>query len=168
MHIVEDSERAEAYKTLADLFFKPVSGESLEAIKEDFELDSRETAEDILADFNFILAYPGGKVPPLESLFSVAGAGAADEVRGFYLEAGLAIDEDFQLMPDHVSLEFLFMSYLIESKRPELQKRFLKGHIMNWVPYLCEEIRKEARTVFYREIAEITKDFLGREYEESE
>ncbi len=168
MDLVEDSERADAYKTLADIFFEPVSGESLETMREDFELESREAAEDILADFNLVLAYPGGKVPPLESPFSDAGAGAIDEVSRFYLEAGLTIDEDFQLMPDHVSLEFLFMSYLIGSRRPELQKKFLEEHIMNWVPYFCEEVRREARTVFYREIAEITEDFLNREYEESE
>ena len=37
---------------------------------------------------------------------------------------------------------------------------------MNWVPYYCEEVTKQARTLFYREIAEIVKDFLISEYDE--
>ncbi len=168
MDLVGDSERAEAYRVLANIFVEPVSGESLAAIMEDFELESQETEADILADFNSLLAYPGGRVPPLESLFSDERTVAADEVSRFYLEAGLTIDQDFQLMPDHVSLEFLFMSYLIETRRPELQKKFLDEHIMKWVPYFCEEIAREAKTTFYREIAEITEDFLDREYEESQ
>jgi TorA maturation chaperone TorD len=58
------------------------------------------------------------------------------------------------------------MSYLIEANKYDLQKQFLEKHLMNWVPYYCDELLKESKTVFYREIAEITRDFLMSESEE--
>jgi hypothetical protein len=166
MDFVEDTDRAEAYKVLADIFFEAPVGDSLEAIKEDFNLDSREGEDDIRADFNYLLAYPGGEMLPLESLFSASGNTAVAEVTRFYLDAGLTIEEAFQLMPDHISLEFLFMSYLIETERPELQRKFFEEHMMKWVPGYCVKLKETAKTLFYREIAGIVEDFLSAEYEE--
>jgi TorA maturation chaperone TorD len=166
MDFVEDTDRAEAYKVLADIFFEAPAGESIAAIREDFNLDSRENEKDIRADFVSLLAYPGGKMPPLESLFSPSGNTAATEVTRLYLDAGLTIEEAFQLMPDHISLEFLFMSYLIETERPELQQKFFEEHMMQWVPDYCAEMKKAAKTLFYREIAGIVEDFLASEYDE--
>jgi TorA maturation chaperone TorD len=37
---------------------------------------------------------------------------------------------------------------------------------MNWVPDYCDEVTKQAKTLFYREIADIVKEFLAAEYEE--
>jgi TorA maturation chaperone TorD len=166
MDFVEDTDRVEAYKVLADVFLEPPAGESLAAIKEDFNLDSREGEEEVRADFIDLLAYPGGKMPPLESLFPGSANTAVAEVMRFYLDAGLTIEETFQLMPDHISLEFLFMSYLIETERPELQKKFFEEHVMQWVPAYCAELKKAAKTLFYMEIAGIVEDFLTGEYEE--
>jgi TorA maturation chaperone TorD len=166
MDFIEDTDRAEAYKMLADIFFEPPEGESLAAIKEDFSLDSEDGEEEIRNDFAGLLAYPGGKMPPLESLFSAIGNTAVGEVIGLYLEAGLTIEEDFQPMPDHISLEFLFMSYLIETEKPELQREFFEGHIMTWVPDYCGKLKSGAKTLFYREIAQIVVDFLNGEHEE--
>jgi TorA maturation chaperone TorD len=166
MDFVEDFDRAEAYKVLARIFFEAPAGESLMTIKEDFGLDSGEGEEDIRTDFIYLLAYPGGKMPPLESLFSDSGNTSVSEVTQFYLDAGLTIEEAFQLMPDHISLEFLFMSYLIETERPELKQKFLEEHVMKWVPAYCGEMKKAAKTLFYREIADIVENFLGTEYEE--
>jgi len=39
---------------------------------------------------------------------------------------------------------------------------------MNWVPYNCDQISKEANTAFYRAIAEIVKYFPAAEYEDYE
>ena len=83
-----------------------------------------------------------------------------------YAKAGLTIEKEFELIPDHLYLELLFMSYLIETSKYELQKLFLREHLLNWVPYYCDELLKEAKTVFYREVAAITRDFLISESEE--
>ena len=160
-------ERAEAYRFLADFFLKAPQEDMLRTIKEDFELESDETAEEIRRDFDRLFSYPEGKLPPIESFFlTLENTSSSEEVAGMYARAGLTIEDGFELIPDHIYLELLFMSYLIETNKYELQKIFLAEHLLNWVPYYCDELLKEAKTVFYREVAEITRDFLVTESEE--
>ena len=159
-----DNERAESYRILADLFFAPPDAEKLMSIKEDLGLESKETEEEVLADFDYLYNYEGGIMPPLESVHA-GDANAADAVTEFYFTAGLTFDEEYETVPDHISLEFLFMSYVTDIENREMQRKFLEEHIINWVPYYCEEIMKAAKTVFYREIARITKDFIKSEFE---
>jgi TorA maturation chaperone TorD len=159
-----DDDRAESYRLLADLFYGPPVAEKLRTVQEDFGLESRETAEDVLPDFDYLFRLGKGRVPPIESFYA-DGAKVADSVMAFYLDAGLTFDEEYETVPDHISLEFLFMSYLIDIDNRGLQKKFLVEHVANWVPYYCEEVIQEAKTLFYREIAGITKDFVESEYE---
>ncbi len=160
-------ERAESYRILADFFLKAPDEDMLSTIKEDFELESEESAVEIRDDFARLFSYPEGKLPPIESFFlTLETTSTSDEVADFYAGAGITIDEAFKFIPDHLYLELLFMSYLIENNRYELQIKFLEEHLMNWAPYYCDELAKEAKTVFYREIAEITRDFLISESEE--
>jgi len=160
------NEKAEAYQILAQFFLQPPDAESLDAVRQDFSLDSRETLDEITEDFNALFAYPQGRLQPRESLFiPPAGTGYAD-VRDAYQGADLVIDDAYDVAPDHISVEFLFMSYLIENGKTTMVQKFLEQHLMNWVPYYCEEVTKQARTLFYREIAEIVKDFLISEYDE--
>lgn len=170
MNMIDDNtERADAYKILADLFSKPPDREHLQAIKEDLELKSAEDEEEIRSDFHSVLIYPGGKLPPVASLFlSRTGSNSVLPIMELYAEAGLTIGDEFLTLPDHLSLEFLFMSYLVSTKKLDLQNRFLEFHLMNWVPSYCEEVKKEAKTFFYKEIAGITFDFLESEYENFE
>jgi TorA maturation chaperone TorD len=162
----DSADRSEAYRLLADLFSQPPEDDDLEAIKKDLELKSGETAQEILDEFNSLLRYPGGKLPPLESLFAEAGGiDVAGSVSEFYARAGLTIGEEFDVPPDHLSLELLFISYLVGTSDLDLVENFLDEHIVNWVPYYCEELKRQARTVFYREIAEIAKKFLQDEYD---
>ena len=160
-------ERAEAYRILADFFLKAPGEDMLSNVKEDFELESEETVDEIGRDFDRLFPYPEGKLPPIESFFlTLENTSSAEEVAGFYASAGLTIEEEFDLIPDHLYLELLFMSYLIEANKYDIQKKFLEKHLMNWVPDYCDELLKESKTVFYREIAEILRDFLVSESEE--
>ncbi len=160
-------ERAEAYRFLADFFLTAPEEDMLRTIKEDFDLESDETSEEIRRDFDRLFSYPEGKLPPIESFFlTLENTSSAEEVADMYARAGLTIEDGFELIPDHLYLELLFMSYLIETSKFELQKLFLGEHLLNWVPSYCDELLKEAKTVFYREVAEITRDFLITESEE--
>lgn len=162
----ESSERSEAYRILADLYSKPPEEERVNEIKQDLELRSAEDVEAIRTDFHFLFAFPGGRVPPVESLFlGRSGTTHGSPVTDFYAEADLSIEDESEMLPDHISLEFLFMSYLVDIGNIELQGRFLGEHLMNWVPYYCEDVKGEARTLFYKEVAGITADFLDSEYE---
>jgi putative dimethyl sulfoxide reductase chaperone len=160
-------ERAEAYRLVAEFFLKPPEEDMLRVIKEDFELESEDTAEEIRKDFLRLFSYPEGKLPPIESFFlTLESTSSAEEVAQFYSSAGLTIEEEFEFIPDHLYLELIFMSYLIETNKYDLQKKFLDEHLLNWVLYYCDELVKESKTAFYREIAEITRDFLISEAEE--
>jgi len=148
-------ERAEAYQILSQFFLSPPDEEALIAIRQDFSLDSRETLDEITEDYEALFSSPQGRLQPIESLSSPT-----------IETAGLIIDESYAVVPDHLSLELLFMSYLIENEKSDLEKKFLEQHLMNWVPDYCDEVTKQAKTLFYREIADIVKEFLAAEYEE--
>lgn len=159
------ADRSEAYRLLADLFARPPEDDDLEVIRKDLELKSGETAVEILDEFNYLLRYPGGRLPPLESLsVGSGGTDVAGSVSDSYERAGLTIGGEFEAPPDHISLELLFISYLVETNNPGLIEKFLDEHIMNWVPYYCEELKRQARTLFYKELADITRNFLQNEY----
>ncbi len=166
MTVLEDNdyERSQAYRTLADLFAEPPGADRLRTIREDFGLESKESEDEVRADFNDLFLFPAGKVPPAESAYA-EGGNTGESVQAFYYRSGLTFEEEYELLPDHISLEFLFMSFLIDSNNHELQEKFLEEHLANWVPYYCEEVIRQTRTVFYREIAEITRDFIESEYE---
>ncbi len=164
MALFEDDERTESYRILADLFIAPPDAEKLETLKADLGLESKETEEEVLADFDHLFSYENGIMPPVESV-RTGNANAADAVTEFYFNAGLTFGEEYETVPDHISLEFLFMSYAVDIENLEMQRKFLEEHIVNWVPYYCDNVMKEAKTLFYREIVEIAKDFIESEYE---
>jgi TorA maturation chaperone TorD len=43
----------------------------------------------------------------------------------------------------------------------EYEKRFIDEHLSQWVPIFCNKVKEETRTAFYREIAELTRQFIG-------
>ena len=43
----------------------------------------------------------------------------------------------------------------------ELQRRFLKEHLLRWVPKMCDDVLLASETDFYKGIAQITKGFLN-------
>ncbi|MHB8881982.1 MAG: TorD/DmsD family molecular chaperone [Thermodesulfovibrionales bacterium] len=163
----EDSrERADAYRVLADLFARPPRQDLLTKVRADLELDSQESAFEIGNDFNDLFLIPQGRVLPLESVFVGSDPLVTRHaLMQFYTQAGLTIDEEFRYIPDHLSLEFLFMSYLIGTGNTPLQEDFLDEHILRWVPAFCEEAAQYAQTGFYREIADLTSAFVLKEYQ---
>ncbi|MBI5074649.1 MAG: molecular chaperone TorD family protein [Nitrospirae bacterium] len=158
--------RAESYRILAQLFLNPPDVEALESVRQDFSLDLKESIEQITEDFDLLFSLSQGIVQPVESLFSENSNIDYINVNEFYISAGLVIDDSYEMVSDHLSVELLFMSYLIDNSKTVLEKNFLEQHLMNWVPYYCDQIIKVAKTAFYREIAEIVKDYLTAEHEE--
>lgn len=169
----EEIERAELYRFFGDLFMHEPSDEIIMQAKEMFEMEFDDTFQEIRLDYAHLFMIPDGHLIPCESLYNYPlgdkgrffGA-AAEQVQGFYNSVGLTMDEETGLMPDHISLEFLFMSYLIDNGLVELQKRFLNEHIGKWVPEYCDLLKGHATTDFYKEIAEILKEFVLFEVEE--
>ncbi|MBI5213289.1 MAG: molecular chaperone TorD family protein [Nitrospirae bacterium] len=168
----EDIERAELYRLLAAIFMREPSGELIIQLKEIFQMKFDDSHEEIRVDFVNIFLRPDGHLLPCESLYNYPlgdrprlWGKVTVEVQAFYNSAGLAIDEEIKLMPDHISMEMLFMSYLIENGLSMLQKTFLGEYLVKWAPEYCDELQKHAGTAFYKEVANILKEFILSEME---
>ena len=171
----EEIERLELYKFFAGLFMQEPSDEIIMQAKEMFQLEFDDTFHEIRSDYSHLFKIPDGHLIPCESLYNYPIGDkqrlwgiSAEEVQSFYNSVGLMMDEETDLMPDHISLEFLFMSYLIDNGLAELQKKFLKQHIGKWVPSYCDLLKEHAETGFYKGIAEVLKEFILFEVEEFE
>lgn len=171
----EDIERSELYRFFAGLFMQEPSDEIIMQAKDMFQLEFDDTFQEIRNDYNHLFSIPDGHLIPCESFYKypVVEKGrlwgvVAEDVESFYSSTGLMIDEETNLMPDHISVEFLFMSYLIDNRLKGLQKRFLKEHIGLWVPGYCDMLKDHANTGFYKEVADVLKDFILFEIEEFE
>lgn len=171
----EDIERAELYRLFAGIFMNEPSDEIIFHFREVFDLKFSETPQQIRMDFAGLFLRYDLHLAPYESLYNYPigdkpklWGKAAEDAQAFYSRAGLVIDEETNLMPDHISSELLFMSYLIENGALETQKKFLEGHLVNWIPEYCGMIENHAGTMFYKEIANILKEFLLSEVEKFE
>lgn len=94
------------------------------------------------------------------------GAGGAE-----YLARALGANTE---PVDHVALELDYMGWLIEegfeAVRSGLsqeatasvreQHAFLREHLLNWVPALCEDVEKRTATDFYRGVARMAVAYL--------
>jgi anaerobic sulfite reductase subunit A len=137
---------------------------------------------ELAADYAALFLAVGRKpVPPYESVYTSADRllmqRARDEVLAEYRKEGLGPKEGFREPEDHIAMEMEFMGYLCqkalesldsedaEAARASLQKQkdFLDKHLLVWVPEFCKDVRKTARTDFYKAIAQITEEHLSYE-----
>ena len=91
-----------------------------------------------------------------------------------YQKAGLEISGDLKDVPDHIKVELEFMQYLIlKDASPEddsalafdLQKEFLLNHLALWLPDFTQTVIKNAQTILYKNLAEVTHIFISRDKE---
>ena len=111
-----------------------------------------------------------------------------NQVLAEYRSRRLAVDKDsFDWPEDHVSMEMLFMSHLCMqesdlcrqafetgecasidadlAKVCDAQKKFFGEHLDRWVPMFAEQLSQNAKTLFYKGIAEYLEAFLEKERE---
>jgi anaerobic sulfite reductase subunit A len=93
-----------------------------------------------------------------------------------YLEGGLKLAPGFKDSPDHISLEFEFMSHLCEKEKMDAhdatavfdyrqqQRSFLGNHIVNWVPAFLATVERSAVVSFYKLLARIAREFVVWDY----
>jgi len=122
---------------------------------------------------------------PSESIFLGRNREEATDVPRvdqLFRRDGLALSPQFKDLPDHISVDFEFMSYLC-SKEIEAddsqdatallayrlrQQSFLKHHIINWVPAFAEQLERVAQIKFYRELANFTRRFVRWDHDRLE
>ena len=154
--------------------------EAIELIKKSLDDDLDELAERLAIEFTRL--FRGIKKgysppPPYESVYRgenrVMGE-ATLAVMKFYNEAGFGIIEEEEGPQDYIGVELKFMSLLcyremraweernVEKARKymELERRFLREHILQWIPTFCQVVEAEAKEQFYVGVAKLTRRFV--------
>jgi TorA maturation chaperone TorD len=141
-------------------------------------------AEDLAVEYAKLFIGPGPRLSPHESLHVDSGCGGNDfwgeetvQVKKFMEAAGVAVDESFTGMPDHISAELEFMqmlavqeaSYWAKGKEgsarsiKRVQQRFFDDHLSQWIPGFCHKVIEQAELPYFKTMAELTKDFIDLE-----
>jgi TorA maturation chaperone TorD len=93
-----------------------------------------------------------------------------------YYEAGLKVEEDFRLPPDHIAVELEFMAFLcfkelegikagdakIVDYSRELQNRTLTEHLRPFALAVAANLGKHAKTGLYQGTAKVMSTFFGQ------
>lgn len=135
---------------------------------------SKNALEDLAVDYAAVFlaagSADGSAAIPCESVYTspkrMFMQEAWEDARLRYAEQGLgkdgAVDD---LHEDHLALELEFMAWLVENGTVEEQAEFLNRHLLNWVPAFAADIKRYARTDFYKAAGRITAAFLALEGE---
>lgn len=163
----EERERAELYRLFSSLFMEEPENGVILQIREMFLMKFDDTIEEIKRDYISLFLGPDLHLSPHESLHNYPlgetpglWGKAAREVQAMYHSAGLIVDEESNLIPDHLGVELLFMSYLAENDLAGQQRKFMDEHLLLWVAEYCAEVEKHAATTFYKEVAILLKEFV--------
>ncbi len=165
------AERGAFYKLFAVPFLKEPTSDIVIQFGDMFDIAFEDTPNDVHGDYTHLFTGPQSHLPPYESFYNYPMGDvprlwgkASEEVQTFYRAAGLIIDDETYMVPDHLSAELLFMSYLAENEHEKEEEKFLEEHVLKWVPAYCDEIRKAAATTFYKEVANLLKEFILSHY----
>ena len=137
-------------------------------------------------EFTNLFLVPGGQhIAPYESVFRdtreiegreisglLMGQSAVD-VQQWYRLAALEISGDFKELPDHIGLEFHYLAYLCDREQAfgnagdsakqtrarEMQRDFLKAHVLSWLGDLAAKIRAKAVLPLYPALASLAVEF---------
>jgi TorA maturation chaperone TorD len=134
--------------------------------------------DSLVQDFEALFVVPirGAYVAPFASVFltGMVGQEPTRAVKRFYQEAGLEVEEGFAEAPDHVGMELEFMAMLCLRETTglkaddeqevrnalTLERRFLRDHVLPWIPQLSEEILIKGTTDFYKGVSRFMKDYV--------
>ena len=178
-HLRDDAFQA----ALAD-WFSPTVVENFQHVAE--AMDAEGFSNSARLEFTNLFLVPGGQhIAPYESVFRdtreiegreisglLMGQSALD-VQQWYRLAALEISSDFKELPDHIGLEFHYLAYLCDREQAfgdagdsakqtrarEMQRDFLKAHVLSWLGALAEKIRAKAALPLYPAIASLAVEF---------
>lgn len=148
------------------------------------DLPEDDLREKLAIEFTRLFLGPGSHISAHESIFvevdgdsgGLWGKGTV-AVKKFIESTGLAYDDNFTGLPDHVSVEFEFMQRLMDWEAElwengenehaqhclNLQKMFAEQHLLKWLPQFCSRVIESAELPFYRAMSELTKNYLDFE-----
>ena len=153
-----------------------------------FKKPEKELLENLAVEYAYLFLGPGKHISPHESVHhKKEGVQSGQlwgeltaEVKRIIESSGLAYKSEFTGMPDHISVELEFMQHVVqreaqawEAKDNETallclknEKKFVDEHLFSWIPDFCEKVIKTAESLFYRQMARLTRSFI--EFEKKE
>ena len=133
---------------------------------------------DLVLEYTRLFIGPGKHIAPYESVYRDNGdalwSETTVEVKDFIESSGLEYTNNWSGLPDHIGVELEFMQSLTCHEKEawerddketairclEFEKRFIDEHLSQWVPIFCAKVKEETRVAFYREMAELTRQFI--------
>jgi len=197
--MINESIRGDCYRLLSACFYQPQKEafiqeeffKNLEVILKDVSPDAAahvpamENAFLKYSDEELLVAYAKLFVGPHELIAPPYGSVYLDGARQvmsdstmgtikIYQDEGLSIDDEFRELPDHITVELEFMSYLIfkgiealkqsdfERAKGFIDKQeiFLNTFLYRWAPPFCEKIREGTDNGFYKALADCLSSFI--------
>jgi putative dimethyl sulfoxide reductase chaperone len=159
-----------------------------EGMRDLMEKPEKAVLEELAMEYARLFLGPGKHISPHESIhhrrddgqFGQLWGASTVEVKKFISATGLDYSPDYNGLPDHIAVEFEFMQQVaLEEEQAweepvkdkalfcqSIQKRFVDEHLIRWIPTFCEKVIKETDLPFYRELAELTENFIELEKEE--
>lgn len=143
------------------------------------EAIAKYTNEELLVDYAKLFVGPNELIaPPYGSIYldnerKVMGDSTIKTIE-LYRKAGLAINDDFKELPDHIAVELEFMYYLVFKETEALEKsdidtahkfikmqqEFLNSFLGLWINNFCEKIKNGTDNEFYLALAECVSAFI--------
>jgi TorA maturation chaperone TorD len=200
-YIEFEQARCECFKLLAACFYQPekdalLEEKTLESLSEllgrvcpDAALSAAKMKE-ALSKYNnqeLLIDYAKLFVGPFELKAAPYGSVYLDESRKImgdstlkvveaYKEAGLALDEHFKELPDHMAAELEFMYFLAYQELEAIgkndtekaahflnrQETFLRSFLGPWTVPFCEKIRQGTENEYYRALADCLEAFITK------
>lgn len=196
--VSREKARSDSFKLLAACFYQPemnifkeellpnllaslkVSCEPATASAEQMlKLLTAYSEEELLVDYAKLFVGPNELIaPPYGSIYldkerKVMGDSTIKTME-LYREAGLAINDDFKELPDHIAVELEFMYYLVFKETEALEKsdidtahkfikmqqEFLNSFLGLWINNFCEKIKNGTDNEFYIALAECVSAFI--------
>ncbi len=119
----------------------------------------------------FITSFPTLKAPLYKSFYSSKELFSTDAeiIEDIYAENNFEMNKEAYELPDHLAVELEFVFRLIdEAKSKELQRDFIKKHILSWTYSLKERISENASLPFYPYLINVTVDYLTNDIKKSD
>ena len=116
--------------------------------------------DDLAADFASIYLTHALRASPCESVWRDDDHLMLQEptfaVRAFYRRHGVQAADWRQRPDDHLTTELEFTALLLERGELKEAARFLKSHLMTWLPSFAARVSQRAATPFYAALAGLT------------
>jgi TorA maturation chaperone TorD len=182
-------QRAESYKFLSECYYLPdeeliqkvVDVAQADRFFAELEDHTPPTVEldSLRIDFTRLFVGPFKLLaPPYGSFYlennRIMGDSTID-IRKLYENEGL--DIVIKDIPDHIAMELEFMYYLVAKQIQatdcknfsdiqlyrQKQKSFLHSHLTMWLPEFVENVKRNAHTEFYKDLAQCTEMFVRKD-----